>query len=221
MRPSSWERGGGIAGIAAVVVDLAGVVIGGRGIAIDSQPQALVDRYVELGIRPAVHAMCISIAMVLLLWFVSALRALLVANGADRSLVAVFYGSALGVFAIEFVRATVLATLSLRAGDLGPEVVTGLYVISQVIGPISAVPLAAGLLALAAIARDNDVLPRWVGVWSLVVAAVWLISTVRLLTTSTSAWSASIAAFVAYAAGVIVIGMALAKGRLGAPALQQ
>jgi hypothetical protein len=211
---SSWERRGGVAGIVGVAIDLAGVVIGGRGIAIDSEPQALVGRYVELGVRPAVHALCIATAMVLLLWFASSLRSVLVRAEGDGPLTSVFFGAALSVFAIEFVRATVLVTLSLRAGDLGPDVVAGLYVITQVIGPVSAVPLAAGLLALAVLVRDTGRLPQWIAPWCTVVAAVWLISTVRALTTSTAVWSASIAAFIAYGAGVVAIGLALARGRL-------
>ena len=218
MEASPWERRGGVAGIVAVAVDLAGIVVGGRGIAVDSDPAALVDRYVELGVRPALHALCISTAMVLLLWFASSLRSILRRADGDGPLPSIFFGAALGVFAVEFMRASVLATLALRAEDLGPGAVTALHVLSQVMGPISALPLAASLLALAAVVRESRRLPQWIAPWSVVVAAVWLVSTVRLLTTTTAVWSASIAAFIAYAAGVVAIAVTLARGRLTLPA---
>ena len=218
----SWERRGGIAGVGAVAVDFLGILIGGRGIAIDGDPQSLANRYVELGVRPALHALCICMAMILLLWFAASIRSVITREeGAGGPLASVFFGSAVCVFAVEFVRAAVLATLSLRAEDLSADAVTLLHVVSQVIGPITAFPLAAGLVALALVVRGSNRLPQWIGPWSFVVAAVWALSSVRVLTTSTAAWSASIVAFIAYAAGVIAIGVAMAQGRLAAEAVQQ
>jgi hypothetical protein len=211
-RRSNSAVAAGWGALVAVALDLAGVFVdGGRFIALDSAASSIQRDYIALGRRPALHALIITVVMALLLWFASALRKQLeVVEPEGSPWSDVFFGAVLLIAGAELVRATALATLGLRSADLDASVVSTLHVISHLIGPVTALPAAA---ATAAIWRISTLgrFPRWVRRLAPLVAAAWLVSAVRIVTTDETVWRLAIPAFATYA--LLVVGLAISMIR--------
>ena len=108
-------------------------------------------------------------------------------EGGPGTLSAIVFAGFVALVPIEVVRNVVMAALALRYDDLG-GVALGLHVVAVLLGPAIAVPVAAALAALAVLRRS----------WAIgAVAAAWVLSAARLLTTSSVVWFAGVGAFAA------------------------
>jgi hypothetical protein len=108
----------------------------------------------------------------------------------------VVFGGLVGLVPIEVVRNVMFAALALRADDFGSAALP-LHVVAVMLGPAIAVPVTASLVALALLLRSRLVA---------VVAAAWLVSTVRIITVSNVVWYGGLTAF----AGLLVVILVLA-----------
>ena len=118
----------------------------------------------------------------------------------DGTLTRIIFGGFIALVPIEIVRNVTFAALALRFDDFG-DAALPLHVVAVLLGPAIAFPLIAALTALATLRRSMLIL---------LVAGIWLMSTVRLLTISSVLWYAGLAAFVGLL--IVLIHLALTFG---------
>ena len=144
---------------------------------------------------------CLGLAVAL--GFFGLVRARLRAEEAGAgTLSAILFGSFVALVPVELVRNVIMAALALRFDDLQTSAL-GLHLVAVLLGPVIAFPVASALVALAALRRSP---------LSAAVAAMWVLSGARLVTTSTVVWFAGFGAFVATIGLLIYLSLTMFRG---------
>lgn len=171
MRAVSWERVGASAGIVFLLCLPVLWVLAGDQVSLGASA-ADVQRY-QVEQQGAIHLYLTAwfVAMIFLTWFLATLISVLrAAERAPRSLAGVAQlGAALGVVAI-LLTLMFQAAAAFRPETTPREVTAMLWDLSYLALPVFGVGFVVMLLAIAALAFQTRVLPRWFGVASAVLA---------------------------------------------------
>ena len=159
--------------------------------------------------RVLASAVLLGLGMTLALAFFAAVAGLV----DDRSLAAAVYGAIVVVAAIDLARVAGLAALGLRADDLGPDGVLVLHLLVTVLGGLIGFPIATGVAALGIAMGRADGWPSWFAAAGLVLAGAWLLSCLRITTTSSLAWAAGAGVFAVSAVLVALLAVAFLRDR--------
>ncbi|MDQ3608206.1 MAG: hypothetical protein M3459_04800 [Actinomycetota bacterium] len=129
------------------------------------------------------------LAVVAFLWFLGSVwQVVRVSEGGPGRLSVVAVAATAVLVALVGVHIAILTGLALRADEgLDAAVVSYLYVISFVALALSAFAAAALTGAIGVVILRHGALPRWLGVFSLVSAVLWLLAGVGA-TTESEAW---------------------------------
>jgi hypothetical protein len=163
-RTEAW---GAAAGVAAVVLFLAGAVAVGDRPAFDAAGAELVDHFASARTRIQLAAALDAAATALLVWFLATVWS----RAREHTAAAVAFGCGVAYASVFLVDVTALAVGALRADELTPEVAR-LLVDFEWVAIAMAAPLAVGMLAAFAVLalREAAVWPRWVGALAAVAA---------------------------------------------------
>lgn len=172
-----WERNASLAGILAVALWLAGVIISENNMPPDdASPQQLLTFYKDHGSAVIAGGFVFQVGALAFLWFLGVLRtALLAAEGAVGRLTATAYAAGVTMAIMGLLIPGPGMTAAFRHDDISPfaaETFNGLGDVFFLGAEFALVVfmLAAGLLAIW-----TRVLPRWLGWASLVLALCALI----------------------------------------------
>lgn len=186
MRGGHDMRWGGLAGIGAVVLAVAGrILLGGMpGV---GEPTGVIAVYLARHHgRILCGALLYAVAVVLLLWFGAALAtAFRRADGAGDTAAVVLAGFVL-VCAVGFVTVTAFAAMT-YALTVNPALLlfaAALYTAMTVAGAVTGIAAALALTATAAAILRTGVLPRWVAWFAVAVAVVRLLAVFTVAVTS-------------------------------------
>ena len=167
-----------LTGVASVLLLIVALLLEGTPPAADAATDEVVRYYAENEARLLVGTIVASLAAAALLWFGGSMYAIFRAGeGRMRHVAVVTFGG----FVVASVGHTMLFGFVLAAaetvGDVSPEITQTL----GVLGALLVVPMAVGMLvamvASAVAILRHDVLPRWLGYFTIVITAAAALST--------------------------------------------
>ncbi len=182
MAESRWERLAPLSGVAFFVLIVASVALSSIGTPSDfpGDPDEIVEYYEDQASTVIAGVWLGLLASVALLWFAGALRARLrVAEGGEGRVSAIAFGGGVAAATVEAVADAVNLAAALRAdeeGTIDAGAATALYDFeSSIVGV--ALPMAFIVLvgATAVVALRTGVLPRWLGIASILLAVALLV----------------------------------------------
>jgi hypothetical protein len=174
MLSGSWERYAPLAGLLAVALTVASVIVAGfDSVDTDDSTREVIEYWSDNDSRQVAGALLGSLALVPFLWFLGSLRgALRVAEGGTGRLSAIAYAGGIVFVAFAAVDASLQFAVADSVGDVPPGVT---HAISALYGNFFlGFPVGVGTLLLAsalAILRTR-LMPAWIGWVALVLGIV-------------------------------------------------
>ena len=156
------------------------------------------DDAVRVLVSRLVHCVGLSVAILFVGVLAGRLRR---REGQSGTWTRVVFGGLIGLVPIEVVRNVMFTALALRFDDFGSAALP-LHVIAVLLGPAIAVPISASLVALAVLVRSRPIAA---------VAAVWVVSIVRIATDANVVWYGGLSAFAALLVVVLALAIHLSR----------
>ncbi len=178
MERRSWDRYSPLAGVAAVILWVIGVVISESGDAPtdDESAQGVLNYFTEDESQIMAGEITFAIGVLFFIWFLGSLRSHLFAHEPSGHYTALAYGSGLLASVAMLIGAAVLIQPSfLDDGDLSAEAAQALAQVSDAMFGVVELTLVVTLLATAIVILRTRALPRWLGWASLALAVLLLI----------------------------------------------
>jgi hypothetical protein len=141
------------------------------------------------------------LGLIVAFWLLALLLEQVRVRGGSDTVVRVAYGGLVALVPIEIVRNVMMAALALRYDDFGAAALP-VHVVAVLLGPAIAFPVAAALSALAWHFRSRLLA---------VLAAAWVASGIRIVTTSTVIWYGGLVAFAGLIVALVVLALDVAR----------
>jgi hypothetical protein len=212
----NYQRIGGAAGIAAMVLLTVGFALPGAPPKADDSLQEVTSFLVDKRGSLLAGNFLIGLGSAVFLVWLSALRSRLEAGGREEVLPRAFFGAGVVAVGMNFVAAAVSAGTVFEAAGLGDETLNrALFDVSVDIFTIAGFVLTILFAAAALSAAGTGALPRWTVSTGLVVAALQLVSAVGIFASSgffATGGAFAFIAFVPVVAWIVAVGVVMLRG---------
>jgi hypothetical protein len=172
MTAAQWNRVGGLAGIGYVVLSVVASFLTGTPPAPDFSDAEIKTFYLEKQHALVTQAWLITLGGALILWFAIAVRRILRARRANRTLADLFFAGTVVIVTVLVIAMAMQMVFAKTAADLPPETVRAIGVdFGVVVVAMWGFVVATTAIAYAVCVFTEPALPRWTA-WLAIAAAV-------------------------------------------------
>jgi hypothetical protein len=196
-----WERYGGLAGLAFVILVLIAAFIGGQPPEPTDTPRTIHDFYGDHERALKAGAYLSGLGGVAFLWFLGSLWSTL----RRQRLAIVAAGGGVVTIAFALVSSAITSTTALRIGDLAPRQAKFFYTLQVLVITMAAFSIAALVAATSIAAIRAKIFPAWVGWGGGVLALAWLVAGLGVASERSAVFNYGFVVFLAWLVWVLVI----------------
>jgi hypothetical protein len=213
-----WERYGALAGILAIILIVASVVVAGSPPKTSDSAEKILKYYRDNEGGLKASAFLGGLVTIPILWWAATLWATL--RRADGGQPGLAVAAVLGLVftgTLQGVSGAISATVALELKDVGPTEAKFFYLLSFGLGAAGAFGVAVLVLATSAVALRTKVFPGWLGGAGLVLGAALIVSGASIASTSDGLAALGLVAILLWALWVIILSVLMFRAKEPAP----
>jgi hypothetical protein len=213
-----WERYGALAGILAIILIVASVVVAGSPPKTSDSAEKILKYYRDNEGGLKASAFLGGLVTIPILWWAATLwAALRRADGGQPGLAVAAVLGLVFTATLQGVSGAISATVALELNNVGPTEAKFFYLLSLGLGAAGAFGVAVLVLATSAVALRTKVFPGWLGGAGLVLGAALTVSGASIASTSDGLAALGLVAILLWSLWVIVLSVLMFRAKEPAP----
>ncbi len=210
----NWERYGALAGIVAIILIVASVVVAGSPPKTSDSAEKILKYYRDNEGGLKASAFLGGLVTIPILWWAATLWATLRrAEGGQPGLAVAAVLGLVFTGTLQGVSGAISATVALELKNVGPAEAKFFYLLSFGLGAAGAFGVAVLVLATSAVALRTKVFPGWLGGAGLVLGAALIVSGASIASTSDGLAALGLVAILLWALWVIVLSVLMFRAK--------
>ncbi len=209
-----WERYGALAGILAIILIVASVVVAGSPPKTSDSAEKILKYYRDNEGGLKASAVLGGLVTIPILWWAATLWATL--RRADGGQPGLAVAAVLGLVltgTLQAVSGAISATVALELKNVGPAEAKFFYLLSFGLGAAGAFGVAVLVLATSAVSLRTKVFPGWLGGAGLVLGAALIVSGASIASTSDGLAALGLVSILLWALWVIVLSVLMFRAK--------